>query len=84
MWSFSYSGYSAQSEYMRLTILAGLIVGVLLGNQSMHDAHVGHVASTARVHVSAPWYIAMNAGHSARTRGTLAGYLRETDLIVSS
>jgi hypothetical protein len=84
LWCFSYSGYSAQSEYMRLTILAGLIVGVLLGNQSMHDAHVGHVASTARVHVRAPWYIAMSAGHSARTRGTLAGYLRETDLIVSS
>lgn len=84
MWSFSYSGYSAQSEYMRLTILAGLIVGLLLGTQSMHDAHVGHAASAARVHVSAPWYIAMNAKHSARTRGTLAGYLRQSDLIVSS
>ena len=69
-------------------IVAGLIVGLSLGIQSADGAHakagVDPAASAARVHVSAPWFIAMNAGHSARTRGTLAGYLRETDLIVSS
>ena len=88
MWSFSYSGYSAWFDNMRVTIVAGLIVGLSLGIQSGDGAHakagVDPAASAARVHVSAPWFIAMNAGRSARTRCTLAGYLRETDLIVSS
>jgi hypothetical protein len=86
--SFSYSGCSAWFEDMRLIIVAGLLMGVSLAIQSAHGAHakagVDPAASAARVDVSAPWYIAMNAGHSARTRGTLAGYLRETDLILSS
>jgi hypothetical protein len=82
LWSFSYSGYSAWFENMRVTIVDGLIVSLSLGIQSADGAHakagVDPAASAARIHVSAPWYIAMNAGHSARTRGTLAGYLRGT------
>ena len=88
MWSFSNSRYSASFDNTRVTIVAGLIVGLSLGIQSADGAHakagVDPAASGARVHVSAPWFIAMNAGYSARTLGTLAGYLRETDLIVSS
>ena len=52
---------------MRLTILAGLIMGVSLAFQSAHAVHtkaiVGHVAGADRIHASAPWYTAMNAGH---------------------
>lgn len=48
-------------------IIAGLLVGVSLAFQSAHAvrtrAIVGHVTSTARAHVSAPWYTAMNQGH---------------------
>jgi len=73
---------------MRLTIAAGLIMGLALAIQSALGAHarakVGHAASAGRVHVSAPWYIAMNAGHSAGTRGTGAGRLRGADLIAFS
>ena len=73
---------------MRLTIVAGLIMGVALAIQSTLGAHarakVGHGASGGRVHESAPWYIAMNAGHVAGTRGTRVGWLREADLIPSS
>jgi hypothetical protein len=77
---------------MRLTIAAGLIMGVALATQSALGAHasakVGHAASAGRVHESAPWYIAMNAGHraghSAGTRGAEARRLREVDAIESS
>ncbi len=77
---------------MRLTIAAGLIMGVALATQSALGAHtrakVGHAAGAVRVHESAPWYIAMNvghrAGHSADTRGTHARRLREADAIESS
>jgi len=77
---------------MRLTIAAGLIMGVALATQSALGAHtrakVGHAAGAGRVHESAPWYIAMHvghrAGHSADTRGTHARRLREADAIESS
>ena len=72
---------------MRLTIVAGLIMGVALATQSLLGAHarakVGHTVSAGRVHESAPWYIAMNAGHSAGMRGTRARRLREADAIES-
>ena len=62
---------------MRLTIIAGLMVGVSLAFQSAHAVHlkatVRPAPSAASVHVSAPWYIAMNAGRSPATRGTVAG-----------
>jgi hypothetical protein len=51
---------------MRLTIVAGLIMGASLAVQSMLLAHakakLGPAASAVRVHVHevAPWYIAMN------------------------
>ena len=61
---------------MRLTIVAGLIMGVALGIQSVLGAHarakVVHAASARRVHESAPWYVAENDGHSADTRGNRA------------
>ena len=55
-----------RGETMRLTIVAGLILGASLAIQSMLGAHararLGSAASAARVHVHevAPWYIAMN------------------------
>jgi hypothetical protein len=62
---------------MRVTILAGLIMGVALAVQSVLSAHarakVVHAASAVRVHQSAPWYIATNDGHSADARGSRAG-----------
>jgi hypothetical protein len=54
---------------MRLTIIAGLIMGASLAIQSMLGAHarakVGQAASAVRVHVRevAPWYIAENNRH---------------------
>jgi hypothetical protein len=61
---------------MRLTILAGLIVGVSVAFQSAHAVHarviVVHGPSVESVHVSAPWYVAMNAVHSADVSATLA------------
>ncbi len=55
---------------MRLTIVAGLIMGVALAIQSVLGANarakVPHAVSAAPVHESAPWYIAMNDGHSVR------------------
>jgi len=72
---------------MRLTIVAGLIMGVALATQSLLGAHarakVGHTAGAVRVHESAPWYIAMNAGHSAGTRATHVRRNREADAIES-
>jgi hypothetical protein len=64
---------------MRLTIIAGFIVGASLAIQSMLAAHartgVGRAASAVRVHVVAPWYVAMDGrhsgGHLASTRGTI-------------
>jgi len=66
---------------MRLTIVAGVIMGVALAIQSVLGAHarakVVHAASAGRVHERAPWYVAMNDGHSAGysagTRGNRAG-----------
>lgn len=49
---------------MRVTIVAGLIVGLSMAIQSAHRAHakanLGHAASAVGVHVRvvAPWYIA--------------------------
>jgi hypothetical protein len=44
---------------MRMTILAGLSVGVSPAFQSAHAVHtraiVGHVAGADRAHASAPW-----------------------------
>jgi len=72
---------------MHLPVVAGLIVGLSLGIQSADGAHakagVDPAASAARVDVSAPWYIAMNAGHNAAMCSTLKKGLRETDLIAS-
>jgi hypothetical protein len=55
---------------MRLTILAGLIVGVSLAFQSAHAVHakviVVHGPSVESAHASAPWYVAMYAGHGAQ------------------
>ncbi len=54
---------------MRLTIIAGLILGVSLAVQSILGAHarakVGQAASAARVHgrVVAPWYVAESDWH---------------------
>jgi hypothetical protein len=61
---------------MRLTIIAGFIVGASLAIQSMLGAHartrVGQAASAVRVHgrVVAPWYIAAN---DRRCEGPLGG-----------
>jgi hypothetical protein len=68
---------------MRLTILAGLIMGAALAINSSVGAHsrakVSRAASAVRVHVHAvaPWYIALNkggrrAGGFAGARGALA------------
>jgi len=65
---------------MRMTIAAGLIMGVALGIQAAHDAHfkttVSRAASVVRVRAIAPWYIAMNSENGAGSRGTPAGSLR--------
>jgi hypothetical protein len=57
---------------MRMTIVAGLILGASLAVQSMLGAHarakVGDAAGAVRSHarVVAPWYIAMNDRNSGR------------------
>ena len=57
---------------MRLTIVAGLIMGLSLAVQSMLGANarakVGDAASAVRAHVRvvAPWYIATNDVHLER------------------
>ena len=57
---------------MRLTIVAGLIMGMSLAVQSTlaarAKAKVGNAASGVRTHarVVAPWYIAMNGWRVAR------------------
>jgi len=65
---------------MRMTIAAGLIMGVALGIQAAHDAHfkttVSRAASVVRVRAIAPWYIATNAENGSGSRGTPAGSLR--------
>ena len=65
---------------MRKIIVAGLIMGVALGIQSVNDSHLeakaNHAAAAARLHVSEPWYIAMNAGSDRVTRSTPAGTVR--------
>jgi len=65
---------------MRMTIAAGLIMGVALGIQAAHDAHfkttVSRAASVVRVRAIAPWYIATNSENGAGRRGTPAGSLR--------
>ena len=47
---------------MRLTILAGLILGLSLAFQSMLTAHtrskINRAAGAVRVHQVAPWYVA--------------------------
>jgi len=56
---------------MRLTIAAGLIMGLALGVQSVHDAHLkaalSQAAGAVRVHESAPSYVATNTGSGANT-----------------
>ncbi len=73
---------------MRLTIVAGLILGVALAVQSALGAHAraraGHAVRAGSVQESAPWYVAMSAGHGAGTRGNRARRLREADTIGSS
>ena len=60
---------------MRLTIVAGLILGTSLAVQSMLGAHarakIGNTVKAVAVHakVVAPWYIAANYGRSAGHRG---------------
>ena len=52
---------------MRMTIVAGLILGASLAVQSMLVAHArAKVGDAVRVHAHqvAPWYIAMNDGNS--------------------
>jgi len=72
---------------MRLTIAAGLIMGIALGVQSVHDAHLRAAVSAApgavRVHVSAPWYVATNTGGGASTGVTLEARLRDAGLVAS-
>lgn len=57
---------------MRISILAGLILGTSLAIQSMVVAHskVAHAASAVREHVRvvAPWYVATNDGRAAVVR----------------
>ena len=52
---------------MRLTIVAGLILGASLAVQSMLGAHarakLGPAASAVHVREVAPWYIATNDVH---------------------
>ncbi len=64
---------------MRLTIIAGLMVGVSLAIQSAHTVHfkaiVRQAPSASSVQVSAPWYLAMNAGRSPATREHSRGHL---------
>ena len=69
---------------MRLTIAAGLIMGIALGVQSAHDAHLkaalSQAAGAVRVHVSTPWYVASNNESSASTGATLEVRLRDAGL----
>ena len=59
---------------MRISIMAGLILGTSLAIQSMIVAHskVVHAVSAVRVHVKvvAPWYVAANDGSAAAVRET--------------
>jgi hypothetical protein len=54
---------------MRLTIVAGVILGMSLAVQSAVGAHLrakaGHVVSAVPVHQIAPWYVAHNGEHNA-------------------
>jgi hypothetical protein len=72
---------------MRLTIAAGVIMGIALGVQSAHDAHLraglSQAAGAVRVHVSAPWYVASDAGSSASTSATVEVRPRDADLVAS-
>jgi hypothetical protein len=43
-----------------------LLMGVSLAIQSAHNAKVARATSAYRVPANAPWYVAMNAVHSAR------------------
>ena len=55
---------------MRLTIIAGLMMGVSLAFQSAHTVHlkatVRQAPGTAGVHASAAWYLATDAGRSLK------------------
>jgi hypothetical protein len=55
---------------MRLTIIAGLMVGVSLAIQSAHAVRikgaVNQAPSAAGIHASAPWYFATDAGRSPK------------------
>jgi len=59
---------------MRLTIIAGLIMGASLAFLSAFDAHArdiaAHAANNRPAHVSAPWYTATD--RSANTQRTFA------------
>ena len=69
---------------MRLTILAGLIMGMSLAIHSALGTHarakVGQTVKAVGVHVRvvAPWYIAMNVGHVARQVASKSGTVRRT------
>jgi hypothetical protein len=66
---------------MRLTIIAGLIVGASLAIQSMLGANarakIGHAANAVRVHghAIAPWYVAMSGGYSAGQLASTRGFV---------
>ena len=71
---------------MRLTIFAGLILGLSLAVQSTGAyarARTGHAASPVAVHVKevAPWYIAMKGGYSG---GRIEGARAAAALVVAS
>jgi hypothetical protein len=57
---------------MRLTIIAGLIVGLSLAIESTMGAHLRasatHAANIRPAHVSAPWYIATNQSANIHNR----------------
>jgi len=70
---------------MRMTIVAGLILGASLAVQSMLGAHArAKVGDAVRVHAHqvAPWYIAMNDrwtdGRASRAACALASVERAT------
>ena len=54
---------------MRLTIIAGLMVGVSLAIQSAHTVYLKATVRQAPGAASAPWYLATDAGRSLKTLG---------------
>jgi hypothetical protein len=65
---------TVEETNMRLTILAGLIMGASLAIQSIYGAHirarVGIAVKPAHVHEVAPWYIADARNDASQLAGT--------------